>query len=137
MTIIAFDVGTKKMGVAVGQQISMTASPLEKVNCSPEIDWHKIKKITDEWNPDCFVVGIPTNMDGSEMHMTDTARAFMSELQSRYPDIDTHQVDERLTTKAAKELIFERYGYKGLKSKDIDSVAAALMLEQWMKNHVR
>lgn len=136
MRLLAFDYGTKKIGVAIGQMVTKTANPLSQITVSKGlIDWRQIDKLIDEWKPGAIVVGIPCNMDGSEMATTGLARAFSQEMQKCYPNLPIYMVDERLTTKAAKAILFEKRGYRGLAAQEIDSIAACLILEQWMDNN--
>ena len=130
-TIVAFDFGTKRIGSAVGKYITKTARPLSTIqNKEGQIDWQTIQKIVNEWRPDGFVVGIPLNMDGSEQSITQDAREFAKVLQIKF-DLPVFESDERLTTKSARELVFEQGGYKALQATELDSVAAMLILEQW------
>ncbi len=73
-------------------------------------------------------------MDGSEQFITKFARRFAKQLSDRF-HLPVHQVDERLTTKAAREKIYETGGYKALQKAAIDSVAAGLILESWMREN--
>jgi putative Holliday junction resolvase len=134
--VLGFDYGTKKIGVAIGQSVTKTANPLPLLKSGDALDWSVIDKHIKEWKPDCLVVGLPLSMKGEALSVTPLAEAFKHDLAKRYPDLVVHSVDERLSTQAAKEAIFERYGYKGLKSKDIDGLAACLLIEQWMKQYV-
>lgn len=110
----------------------MTANPLECLPASQAI-WDYISRLIDRWHPDAFVVGIPLNMDGTKQPITKKAKNFAKELESRY-DLPTHQVDERLTTVEAKQMLFELGGYKALKTISIDSFAAKIILESWMRH---
>lgn len=130
--IIGFDFGTKNTGTAVGQMITRTATPLKTLHAiEGKPDWLQIQKIIRQWHPDALVVGIPLNMDSTEQPITQLAREFMQELKIQ-TGLPVHGVDERLTTREAKNRIFTEGGYKALKKADIDSLAAQLMLEQWM-----
>ncbi len=131
-TAMAFDFGMRKIGTAIGQAITRSASPIEQIparNGTP--DWHKLNKLIQEWTPDVLVVGIPLNIDNTEQPITNNARHFLEELKKKY-QLPTFSSDERFTTKSAKEEIFDRFGYKGLKKYSIDCIAAVIILEQWM-----
>lgn len=131
ITFIAFDFGTKKIGVAVGQMITMTASPLA---CLPSnAIWEHVLALIAKWQPGAFIVGLPLNMDGTTQPITKKARAFAKGLQQRF-EIPVHTVDERLTTVEAKQMLFDLGGYKALKNTSVDSFAAKLMLESWMRH---
>ena len=76
-TVLGFDVGTKSIGVAVGQQITSSATPLLSLKAVDGIpNWDEIAKLIQEWQPDLVVVGLPLNMDGTEQEMTHRARKF-------------------------------------------------------------
>ena len=78
-TVLAFDFGTKSIGVAVGQEITGTASPLPALKARDGIpDWNVIEKLYEEWQPHVVVVGLPLNMDGTEQEMTQRARSSLT-----------------------------------------------------------
>ena len=133
-TLLAFDYGTKSIGVAIGQQITGTASPLGALKAQDGIpNWDQIEKVLKEWQPSQIVVGLPTNMDGTDQEITVRARKFSKRLFGRFKiPVFTH--DERLTTVEAKERLFELGGYKKLTKGKVDSVSAVLILESWFEN---
>ncbi len=130
--LLGFDFGTKRIGVAVGQMVTRTARPLTVI---PAINGHPqlsmLTKIINEWHPNALVVGIPLNMDGTEQPLTVAARTFADLLRQTF-QLPVHEIDERLTTKAARENIFKEGGYKALQNGQVDSVAAQLILENWL-----
>ncbi|HAW77355.1 MAG TPA: Holliday junction resolvase RuvX, partial [Alteromonas australica] len=80
-TVLAFDFGTKSIGVAVGQEVTGTASPLAALKARDGIpDWQQIAALYEEWQPHLVVVGLPLNMDGSEQEMTQRAKKFANRL---------------------------------------------------------
>lgn len=123
-TYLCFDFGEKRIGVAVGQSLTGTASPLETItvkNLKP--DWKKISLLIDHWKPDALIVGIPINMDESRQPATDNAEKFVRQLEGRY-HLQVITADERLTSYEAR---------KRLKSKSgLDPVAAQIILESWL-----
>ncbi|CAB0151637.1 Putative pre-16S rRNA nuclease [Pseudidiomarina piscicola] len=130
--LIGFDFGTHNIGVAVGQTITGTASPLAALKAKDgQPDWQKVANLIKEWQPQCLVVGLPLNMDGSEQRLTDLARKFANRLHGRF-GLPVELQDERLTTVAAKEELFERGGYRQLSKDKVDSAAAQLILEDYM-----
>ena len=134
---MAFDFGTKKIGVAIGQEITMTATPGNVVfyqGSAP--DWNQISNIIKQWQPCALVVGVPLNMDGTEQAITHKARLFGKELHQK-TGLPVYEVDERLTTIEAKQILFDLGGYKALKKISVDSFAAKLILETWMRNNPR
>jgi putative Holliday junction resolvase len=126
---LGFDFGLKRMGVAVGQRITQTASPLETLNVEDGIpNWADIKRLVRDWRPEGFVVGVPLNMDDSESKVTLKTRRFIK-LLAQEVDLPIYTVDERLTTKAVGYEL-ERLGKKNLK-KD-DALAACIILESYL-----
>jgi putative Holliday junction resolvase len=131
-TSIAFDYGTKSIGVAVGQMITGTASPLSAIKANDGIpNWQSIADIFAEWQPDNLVVGLPLNMDGTEQELTQRAKKFASRLQGRF-GLVVHTFDERLSTVDAKARLFELGGFKKLTKEKVDSVSACLIYESWV-----
>ncbi len=134
MQVLAFDFGTKRIGVAVGQSITATAQPLATLNTRDGAPpWDMIQQYLKEWQPQILVVGLPLNMDGSEQDLTQMARRFANRLHGRF-QIQVEMQDERLTSVEARQQIFDERGYKGLKQSQIDSIAACLILEDWFAN---
>ncbi|WP_258808336.1 Holliday junction resolvase RuvX [Pseudidiomarina sp. CB1] len=132
--LLGFDFGTHNIGVAVGQTITGTASPLPALKAKDgQPDWAKVAKMIAEWQPQLLVVGLPLNMDGSEQPLTDLARKFANRLHGRF-GLPVELQDERLTTVAAKEELFARGGYRELSKDKIDSAAAQLILEDYLAN---
>ncbi len=130
-TLLAFDFGLKRIGVAVGQTQTGSANPLETVVVKRERpDWEAIAKLIKTWTPDALVVGLPLNMDGSEQEMTHRAERFGRQLNGRL-GLSVHLVDERLTTREAKT----RLQLDGRVDQDADPVAAQIILEDWLSLH--
>jgi putative Holliday junction resolvase len=126
---LGFDFGLKRIGVAVGQRITQTASPLETLNANNGIpDWKDVKRLVKDWHPEALVVGVPLNMDDSESHITVKTREFIV-LMAEQVKLPIYTVDERLTTKAVGYEL-ERLGKKNLK-KD-DALAACVILESYL-----
>ena len=129
--LLGFDFGTKRIGVAVGQTVTKTARPLCTIHAkNGEPQWNELNKIIKTWQPNAIIVGIPLNMDGTEQLLTQRAKQFANSLQEHY-QIPVHGIDERLTTKNAREQLFSKGGYKALQKGQVDSVAAQLILETW------
>jgi putative Holliday junction resolvase len=118
-TILAFDFGLKRIGVAVGEPELGTAHPLPAIS-----DFSKIEKLIEEWKPAGLVVGLPTSAKGEPHAMTRQAEDFARRLERRFK-LPVARVDERFTSVEAE------YRLRGVKKKAIDSVAAQLILEQY------
>lgn len=134
-TCLAFDFGTKSIGVAIGQQLTGTARPLIALKAQDGIpDWNRLEALLKEWQPDRVVVGLPLNMDGSEQPLTVRARKFANRLHGRF-GIRVELQDERLSTVEARAGLFERGGYRALNKGSVDSQSAAIILQDWFENH--
>lgn len=132
MTVLGFDFGTKSIGVAVGQRITATASPLSAIKAKEGIpDWHIIAALIAEWQPERLIVGLPLNMDGTEQPLTQRARKFGQRLHGRY-GLPVDFQDERLTSTAAREQLFTQGGFRQLEKGKVDSQAALLILEDYL-----
>ena len=132
MQILAFDYGTKHIGIAVGQTITKTSSPLMILNVKQEgLDiWQTICALVEEWKPDRLLVGQPLNMDGTPSDMMKQVNKFYLRLQKE-TQIECELVDERLTSFEAKQLT-----ESDSKSARIDDLAAKIFLDNWMEHHV-
>jgi putative Holliday junction resolvase len=132
-TILGFDFGKKYIGVAIGQEITGSASPLGSIKANDGIpNWESLTRYLTEWQPDLIVVGLPLNMDGSEQQLTKDARKFGNRVAGRF-GLNVEFQDERLTTADAKEQLFSRGGYKNLKKDNIDAESARLIIESYFE----
>ena len=131
-SFICFDFGLKYIGVAVGSSLTCSATPLGSVQVkSGEVDWSKVDFFVKEWLPNAFVVGLPLHIDGSPQSFHPQLIHFKKALAARY-NKDVFWADERLTTVAAKEELFEAGGRKNLTKEKIDATSAKIILEQWL-----
>ena len=130
MQIVAFDFGTKKIGVAVGQTETFTSSPLQIIyNDQEKTNWNEISILIEEWNPDLILVGKPLNMDGTESDIMKKVEMFVEHLKTIY-DAEYEYIDERLTTFEAREILIEN------KSDIVDANAAKILIDNWFEiNH--
>ncbi len=134
--ILAFDYGTSRIGLAVGQSITATATPLPPVRArdgSP--DWQTLETLVAEWQPDAFVVGLPLNMDGTPGEISFRARKFANRLTARFKR-PSYLMDERLSTFEAKGYHLAAGGSRDFKTHSVDSLAAQLILESWFAEPV-
>ncbi|ENV68683.1 Holliday junction resolvase RuvX [Acinetobacter towneri] len=132
-TIMAFDFGTQKMGMAVGQALIESATPLALFPMKDGIpQWENLLKIIKQHQPQLFLVGLPLNMDDSESELSTRARKFARRLRHQ-SNINTLMVDERLTTREARDEL-DHYQAQGRGKKlAADSLAAALLIESWYR----
>lgn len=132
-SIMGFDFGKKYIGVAIGQEITGSASPLGSIKANEGVPhWDNVEKYLKEWQPDLLVVGLPLNMDGTEQQLTKDAKKFGNRLHGRFGYQVAFQ-DERLTTADAKERLFAQGGYKNLKKDNIDAESAKLIIESFFE----
>lgn len=126
-TLLCFDYGSKRIGVAVGQAITGTATPLQIINIyNNQPEWEKIQELINDWQPEALIVGIPVKMDDSRQEMTSAAERFVRQLEGRYR-LPVFGVDERLSTFEAKD----RSG----RETEVDSIAAQAILETWLSEN--
>lgn len=132
---MAFDYGTKQIGVAVGQTLTRRAEPVAVLRARDGVpDWNDIARLISEWKPDTLVVGLPLNMDGSSSEMSGRAEKFSRRLHGRF-NLPVHCIDERLSTFEAKQSLRDS-GRTPASYRDnpVDSLAAALLLETWLND---
>ena len=129
--VMAFDFGTRRIGVATGQEMLGTGQPLALISARDGIpDWHQIELLLEEWCPDLVVVGLRLNMDETENDMCARARKFGKRLHGRY-HVPVEMVDERLTSFQAKGDVMAAGGSRDFGRHGVDDRAAVLILETW------
>ncbi|MGR8946553.1 MAG: Holliday junction resolvase RuvX [Gammaproteobacteria bacterium] len=127
-TLMAFDYGTKRIGIAVGQTISQTAEPLSVVPQNHgQIDWLSIEKIIAEWRPDSLIVGFPATADGRRIAIHDAIDRFANGLRKRFK-LPVEYCDEHLSSfEASQSLESSRH--------ELDALAAQVILQTWLENN--
>lgn len=134
--LMGFDFGLKRIGVAIGQTVTQTARPLDTLHAKDgQPNWDMLGKLIKKWRPDALIIGIPLNMDGTDQPIGIRARQFARTLQERF-QLPVYEMDERLTTKDAKERLFKEGGYKALQDGQVDRVAAQLILQNWFEENL-
>lgn len=136
LTVLAFDFGLKRIGVAVGNTLTATAEPLATLAARAGApDWDAIGRCVADWQPALMIVGAPCNMDGTPGPLTAPARDFAAELSARY-GVDAELVDERLSSREAEQALQSRRrsGELGrrVRRSDVDREAACVLLRQWL-----
>ena len=132
--IMAFDFGTQKMGMAVGQALIESATPLALFPMKDGIpNWDELHKIIKQYQPNVFLVVLPLNMDDSETELTARARKFARRLRHQ-TNIETWMVDERLSTRAARDELSHYHAQGRGKKLSADSLAATLFIESWYRD---
>lgn len=131
-SVLAFDFGTRKIGIASGQSVTGSGSPLPAIPCrQQQPDWAAIEAVIREWRPDTLVVGLPLNMDDSESELSTRARRFARQLNGRF-NLPVFMVDERLSTREARDRLGD--DYRGGPDARVDSLAAVLMIESFFSS---
>ena len=134
--VMAFDFGLRRIGVACGDTLSRSASPLGMVRAGGDgPQWDEITALLREWQPALAVVGLPYNADGTESAMTGAARAFAAQLNARY-GLPVELMDERYSSlEAAERLRGARESglrRRRIAKSDVDAAAACVILERWI-----
>jgi putative Holliday junction resolvase len=127
--LLGFDYGRRRIGVAVGQRLTRSATPLTTVRARDgKPDWSAITRLIEEWKPDALVVGIPYHMDGTEQDMTHAAKKFCRQLEGRYR-LPVHQAEERLSS----WVVESRLSAREQANTDIDAMSAQVILQDWLQ----
>lgn len=130
-TVLAFDFGEQRIGVAVGEHLIKVASPLVQIDTeSNEARFKIITDLVNEWQPTLLVVGLPLNLDGEETPTCLLCRKFARRLNGRF-NLPVMLIDERFTSLEAEELLAEQ-GVRGRSQKEmLDQVAATAILQKY------
>ena len=135
-TLLAFDFGHRRIGVAVGQTLTGSANALAVVAVANKPDWQTIANIINEWKPVAVVVGLPLADDGGETQMSKDARRFGRQLEGRFA-LQVFFEDERLTSFGAEERFIDARSRGSMRRKDAalkDAMAAQIILENWLQS---
>ena len=128
---IGFDFGLTRIGVATGQTLTQTATPLTAVVAEHGVpDWNDIAVILDDWKPDIVVVGLPLHEDGSISEMAERSKTFGQRLHGRF-GVQITFIDEYHSTREAREHLNYRGKASDLYGK-LDATAASVILERWL-----
>lgn len=125
-SFLAFDFGTRRVGVAVGNSLLGQAQPLTSISAEGDARFVAIGRLIDQWRPDALVVGVPFHPDGAAHDNTRRAQRFARQLHGRFR-LPVHEVDERYTTTDAI----------AVGAADVDAASAALILDQYLREHPR
>jgi putative Holliday junction resolvase len=136
--VLGFDVGRRRIGVAIGQALTGSASPLTTLQGEADRpDWTAIAELVREWQPDGLVVGLPLHADGTDSDSTRMARAFAQALTERF-DLTVMLHDERLSSAEARARLKEQRqaGRRRTRKTDIDKTAAAIIVQSWLAENI-
>ena len=132
MRILGLDIGTKRIGVALSDELCITAQGLESLQCKdPGKDLEHIARLVTDHGVDEIVVGIPYNMNGSEGPQAQKVRAFMETLAEKV-DVPLREWDERLSTVAAERMLLEADMSRSKRRKVVDKIAAVIILQGYL-----
>ena len=125
LSYLAFDFGTRRVGVATGNTSTRSAQPLRTIAAEGEARFDAIGKLIEEWQPNGLVVGVPFHPDGAPHDNTERARRFGRQLHGRFK-LAVHEVDERYTTTEAAS------DARAGGAHDLDAASAAIILNQFL-----
>jgi putative Holliday junction resolvase len=132
-TVLAFDFGTRRIGVAVGETTVGVAHPLATLaNRDATLD--DVAALVAEWRPSLLLVGLPTHADGTPHAMTGRARRFAASLRARFA-LPVALSDERFTTRAASSALRDASGSRSRRKAARDAVAAQILLQAYLDEH--
>jgi putative holliday junction resolvase len=126
LSYLAFDFGSRRVGVASGNSLTRSAAPLRTVDAQGQRRFDAIAALIAEWRPDALVVGVPYHPDGAAHENTARAQRFARQLHGRF-GLPVHEVDERYSTTDAR----------AAGARDLDAAAAAVILEQYLNGCAR
>lgn len=133
--ILCIDYGKKRTGIAVTDPLQIIATGLTTVDSHELISF--LKKYFQQEEVELIVIGEPKNLDDSDTHATPLVNAIIKKLEKEFPKIPIKKVDERFTSKMAKQAMIDM----GMKKKDrrnkrtVDEIAATIMLQEFMQSH--
>jgi len=131
-TVLGLDYGKKRIGVATGQTITNTSTPITtllQVDGSP--NWDGIQEQIRQWNPDALIVGIPYHLDGTESEMTKTVEQFCVQLEKR-TSCPVYRVNETLSSYEAEAALKQTTKITQQNKGEIDKMAAAIIVQSWL-----
>ncbi len=135
LTVLGFDYGARRIGVAVGNTFTGDARALSVVgNGDNGVDWIRVASVVREWRPNALLVGLPLMLDGSEQATSKAARTFAGALGERYK-LPVHMVDERLSSVEASHRFAARRASGQTRRKnasELDAIAAEVIVETWL-----
>lgn len=130
--ILGLDIGDKRIGLAITDELGMTAQPIGKIDRSQtNADFERIIEVAKEYDAASIVAGLPKRLDGSYSPQTEKVEVFIAKLKGQ-TDIPVHTWDERLTTKSAEATLIQGNVRRKARRKVIDSMAAQIMLQHYL-----
>lgn len=131
-TVLGIDYGHKRIGIASGQTITGSASPITTLNQLKGLpDWEAIEELIGQWKPQALIVGMPYYLDGKENDMTKAVDAFCLELEQRFP-LPIFKINEALSSYEAEQMLKENTKIGKHNKHEIDKMAAAIIVQNWL-----
>lgn len=135
--LLGFDFGLRRIGVASGQTITCTATPLKILDAQDGApNWDEVGKLLKDWKPDVIIVGQPINMDGTDNDISNRAKRFADRIAGRFPEFTVLLMDERLSSRAVQDELNELGEGHRPNRRRVDDLAAVVILESWMKENI-
>ena len=135
-SVLGFDYGKKRIGIATGQTITNTATPITTImQIDGNPDWLAIKNEIKQWQPQALIVGLPFHTDGSENKMTAAVRQFCYELEKRF-QLPVIEVNEALSSQHAEEILKEKIKINRQNKHEIDRMAASIIVQRWLYEQI-
>ena len=130
--VLGFDYGKKRIGIATGQTITHSSTPVITINqIDGNPDWCAIESEIQQWKPQALVVGIPYHIDGSENKMTAACKQFAYELEKRFK-LPVIEINEALSSQHAEEILKQKMKINKQNKHEIDRIAAAIIVQRWL-----
>ena len=134
-SVLGFDYGERRIGIATGQTITASATPLTTLNSiNQKPDWAAIEKLIDQWRPDALIVGLPLYLDGSSSEMTAKAKRFVRQLEGRF-HLPVFTVNESLSSFEAEQQLQQHKKIDQHNKEEIDKMAAAIIVQNWLEQN--
>ena len=131
-TVLGIDYGLKRIGIASGQTITSSASPITTLNqINGSTDWDALEQLINQWKPQALIVGMPYYLDGKENDMTKAVETFCLELEQRFA-IPIFKINEALTSYEAEEMLKKKTKIGKHNKHEIDKMAAAIIVQNWL-----
>ncbi|MFT6834724.1 MAG: putative Holliday junction resolvase [Francisellaceae bacterium] len=132
--LICIDYGKRRIGLASGQTITKTASPLQAISAKFGLpDWTALDKVIKTWNPNYIIIGLPIDTNGEYTKITKDVEVFGTAVNERY-SAKVHYMNEAYSTREARWQL-EKTTNKSVNHLKVDSLAACVILESWMENN--
>ncbi len=132
--VLGFDFGEQRIGVATGQTITCSANPLVTLSSkNNKPDWQQIEQLIKQWKPDALVVGLPYYLDGTSSEMTARAEKFCRQLEGRF-HLPVYTHNEALSSFEAEQFLQNKKLQHN--KQDIDKIAAAIIVQSWLEQHL-